>query len=89
MAPTKPLPAIIPLVLYNGEIPWEVPANIRDAIGEMPGGLTHMRPSVPYILLDKHRFDVDRQVEERNLTAFLFNLSSHPRAMNCMNLVNG
>ena len=74
ISPTKPLPAIIPLVLYNGETPWRVPANIRDAIGEMPGGLTHMRPSVPYILLDEHRIDVDRQVEERNLAASLFKL---------------
>ena len=74
IVPTKPLPAVIPLVLYNGDIPWEIPANIGDAIGEMPRGLKHMRPSVPYILLDEHRVNVDKQVEERNLTASLFKL---------------
>ncbi|MCA1916362.1 hypothetical protein [Methanospirillum hungatei] len=33
-----------------------------------------MRPSVPYILLDKQRIAADKQVEERNLTVSLFKL---------------
>jgi len=73
IVPTMPLPGIIPVVLYNGETPWTIPHDIRDAI-LMPEPVIYFRPSVPYLLIDELRLSVHHLIEVRNLAACLFGL---------------
>ena len=42
------LPGIIPLVLYHGEMPWNVPHNVQEII-TMPSTAHHLVPSVSYL----------------------------------------
>jgi hypothetical protein len=67
------LPGIIPLVLYNGEVPWNVPHNVREVI-TMPSPACHLVPSVPYLVLDELRLAVLPLLDCRNLAACLFAL---------------
>jgi predicted transposase/invertase (TIGR01784 family) len=73
------IPGIIPIVLYNGEIPWKVPHDIRETI-LMPKPVSRFIPSVPYLLIDELRLSVHHLMEVRNLAACLFGLeqSSEP-----------
>jgi hypothetical protein len=67
------LPGIIPLVLYNGEVPWNVPNNVREVI-TMPSQASHLVPSVPYLVLDELRLELLPLLDCRNLAACLFAL---------------
>ncbi|MCP1662436.1 MULTISPECIES: Rpn family recombination-promoting nuclease/putative transposase [Methanocalculus] len=67
------LPGIIPVVLYNGEIPWTVPDDIGASI-LMPDPVLRFKPSVPYLVVDELRLSVHHLVEVRNLAASLFGL---------------
>jgi len=67
------LPGIIPLVLYNGEEPWNVPHNVREVI-TMPTPAGHLVPSVPYLVLDELRLEVFPLLDSKNLAACLFAL---------------
>jgi len=71
--PIKPLPAIMPIVLYNGKQPWSVPEDIKKTINA-PEPLHTFVPSVPYLLIDELRLSVHHLVEVRNLSACLFRL---------------
>ena len=71
--PVKQIPAIIPIVLYNGKKPWTVPEDIRDTISA-PEPVSRFVPSVPYLLIDELRLAVHHLVEVRNLSACLFGL---------------
>ena len=73
VVPTGPLPGIIPIVLYNGEIPWMIPHDIGDNI-QMPAPFIQFRPSMPYLLLDEMRLSLHHLIEVRNLAAGLFGL---------------
>jgi len=67
------LPGIIPLVLYNGEVPWNVPHNVKEVI-TMPPPAGHLVPSVPYLVLDELRLEVLPLLDSKNLAACLFAL---------------
>ena len=77
-APEQGFPAILPVVLYNGEVPWRVPTDIGTAIGLMPPGLERYRPHVPYLLLDETRLSLHHRDEVRNLASALFALEQAP-----------
>lgn len=69
----KPLPGIIPIVLYNGESAWDVPTDIGETI-LMPDAVAQFMPSVPYLLVDELQLSIHDLVEVRNLAASLFGL---------------
>jgi predicted transposase/invertase (TIGR01784 family) len=49
------LPAVFPLVLYNGERAWTAPREVSDLIEAGPASLAAYRPQLRYFLLDEGR----------------------------------
>jgi hypothetical protein len=74
IAADAPLPAVVPLVLYNGDDPWTAPRDIRAAIGPVPAVVEPFLPHLPYLLLDEVRMALKPAAEERNLAAAVFRL---------------
>lgn len=68
------LPPILPVVLYNGNRPWNAALDAEDLIEEVPGGLERHRPSFRYRLIDESRLSESELETERNVAAALFRL---------------
>ena len=51
--PHHPLPAVLPIVLYNGGTAWKVPLDVASLFGPMPPRLELYRPQHRYFLLDE------------------------------------
>ena len=68
------LPAVLPVVLYNGKPAWTASLDIRELIEEVPGGLERYRPSLRYVLIDEIRWAESDLVSARNAVAALFRL---------------
>ncbi|MBI4872551.1 MAG: Rpn family recombination-promoting nuclease/putative transposase [Candidatus Riflebacteria bacterium] len=68
------LPAVLPLVLYNGKPLWAAPVDLGALIEEVPGGLERYRPSLHYLLIDELRWAESELTAARNLVAALFRL---------------
>ena len=83
--PVEPLPGIIPIVLYNGKTQWNTAHDIRDIIS-IPSPVLHLRPSVPYLLLDELRLSVHQLIEVRNLAACLFGLEQSAKSADMIRL---
>jgi len=49
------LPAVFPIVIYNGEAAWSARRDVAELVEALPGGLTAYRPSLRYHLLDEGR----------------------------------
>jgi hypothetical protein len=47
------LPAVFPIVIYNGEAAWSARRDVADLVEALPGALTAYRPSLRYHLLDE------------------------------------
>nr|WP_298410245.1 Rpn family recombination-promoting nuclease/putative transposase [uncultured Halomonas sp.] len=75
-APEGGLPPVLPVVLYNGEKRWDAAQNVADLIEPLPGGLTHYRPELKYLLLDEGAIVADPNWSDRsrNVVATLFRL---------------
>lgn len=76
LTPDGKLPPVLPIVLYNGENRWTAAQNVADLVEAIPGGLSHYRPSLPYLLLDEGEICQNEEglEETRNLAAALFQL---------------
>jgi predicted transposase/invertase (TIGR01784 family) len=72
--PSGRLPPIMPVVLYNGNRPWNAALDAEDLIEEVPGGLGRHRPSLRYWLIDESRLSEAELASERNLATALFGL---------------
>ena len=73
--PSGRLPPILPLVLYNGNRPWNAALDAEELIEEVPGGLGRHRPSLRYWLVDESRLSESELASEPdNLAAALFRL---------------
>lgn len=44
LTPTRLLPPVVPIVLYNSRDRWTAPHNVATLVPEAPGGLTVYRP---------------------------------------------
>lgn len=53
------LPAVLPVVLYNGTAPWDAPLEVRDLIAPVGKWLTPYQPSQRYFVVDEQRVDED------------------------------
>jgi predicted transposase/invertase (TIGR01784 family) len=74
LTPAGKLPPVLPLVLYNGDVPWGSAQEVSELIDTVPGGLEQYRPALRYCLLDEARI-ADSELESlRNLAAALFRL---------------
>jgi hypothetical protein len=73
------LPAILPLVLYNGFANWGAARDIAELIEEVPGGLELYRPQLRYCLLDERRIAAEEIASLRNVAAALFRLEQSRR----------
>jgi predicted transposase/invertase (TIGR01784 family) len=76
LKPGERLPPVLPIVLYNGERPWNAAEDIGDLIAEVPGGLERYRPSLRYLLLDEGRYPDSELAGLRNLAAAVFRIEN-------------
>jgi hypothetical protein len=49
------LPAVLPLVLYNGKRPWSVPLDLTSLFRSVPPGCERYQPRLTYLLVDESR----------------------------------
>jgi putative YhgA-like transposase len=74
--PGDRLPAVLPLVLYNGESPWRAPMRLESLFVPVPAPLRRYLPRLTYLLLDEHRLDLGRPELGENPTAALFRIET-------------
>lgn len=73
--PGEALPPVLPIVLYNGEAPWNAPVSLAElVITDLPVQLQHWQPQVRYLLLEERTFHAVDLAALRNLVAALFRL---------------
>ena len=81
LAPDNLLPPILPIVLYNGEKPWEVPLELHQLYFPAPQELQQYQPRMRYWLLEERALlDQAQSIGIKNLVAAIFRLefSSEP-----------
>lgn len=66
------LPAIVPIVLYNGTPAWKASQDVADCFGSSLPGLEPYRPRLRYHLVDEARLKLHPMAEVRNLAEALF-----------------
>lgn len=72
--PGRRLPAVLPVVFYNGEKPWNAALDVGELIDPLPDGFGHLRPAHRYVVIDQRRLDPHLLVESRSLVASLFRM---------------
>jgi predicted transposase YdaD len=80
LKPEDRLPAVLPLVLYNGERPWSAPQRLESLFVPIPEELKLYLPRLTYHLVDERRLDLNRPELRENLTAALFRVETAPEA---------
>lgn len=53
LTPSGRLPPVLPIVLYNGSRPWQMPLDLKELIEPVGGGLETYLPSFCYLVLDE------------------------------------
>ncbi len=76
LKPGDRLPAVLPLVLYNGERRWRAPLRLESLFVPVPAPLRRHLPRLTYRLLDERRLDLNRPELEENRTAALFRIET-------------
>lgn len=69
------LPAVLPVVLYNGKGPWRAPLDLV-SLFETEEGLRRHLPRLRHLLLDQGRLDLDRPELAQNRVAALFRIET-------------
>jgi len=72
LKPEDRLPAVLPLVLYNGERRWRAPMQLESLFVPVPAPLRRYLPRLTYHLFDERRLDLNRPELRENRTAALF-----------------
>ncbi|SEH05205.1 Rpn family recombination-promoting nuclease/putative transposase [Candidatus Venteria ishoeyi] len=70
---SEKLPAVFPVVLYNGKPRWNASCDISELIESIPG-LEKYQPQMHYFLIDEGLYDEGQLKHLRNLVAALFRL---------------
>ena len=65
------LPAVLPLVLYNGDEPWESPVEMRELIGPVGPMLAPYQPAQRYFVLDQRRVAADDLPSRNRMSAVI------------------
>ena len=72
----KKLPAVFPIVLYNGEAPWTAPVNLSALIEQMPS-LGTFGLDFQYFLIAENEYSQEALLKIRNIVSTLFFAESH------------
>ena len=72
----KKLPAVFPIVLYNGETPWTAPVNLSALIEQMPP-LGTFALDFQYFLIAENQYSQEALLKIRNIVSTLFLAESH------------
>jgi len=80
LKPGDRLPAVLPLVLYNGDRRWRAPLRLESLFVPVPKELKRYLPRLTYHLVDERRLDLNRLELQENLTAALFRVETAPSA---------
>jgi hypothetical protein len=76
LKPGAEIPVVLPVVLYNGRLPWRAPLDLVSLSIEAPESLLGHLPRLRYLLLDEKRLDLDRPELARNTIALLFRIET-------------
>lgn len=69
------LPAVLPIVLYNGQRRWSAPEDLASLFSaQLPQGLAKYIPQCRYLLIDESRFAEEDPALAGNAVAALFRL---------------
>ena len=72
----KKLPAVFPIVLYNGEDRWTAPTNLSDLIEQAPS-LGAFTLAFRYFLIAENQYSQQALLKIRNIVSTLFLAESH------------
>ena len=72
----KKLPAVFPIVLYNGEARWTAPVNLSELIEQTPP-LGPFALDFEYFLIAENRYSQEALLKIRNIVSTLFLAESH------------
>lgn len=72
--PRRGIPPVLPIVLYNGEGPWDAPTDIAAMLPDVPGLVGDYLPKLKYLLLDSGRISKEQLRAMRNPVAVLMQL---------------
>lgn len=72
--PRRGIPPVLPIVLYNGEGPWDAPTDIAAMLPDVPGLVGEYLPKLKYLLLDSGRIGKEQLRAMRNPVAVLMQL---------------
>ena len=72
----KKLPAVFPIVLYNGEAPWTAPVNLSALIEQNPP-LGAFTLDFQYFLIAENQYSQEALLNIRNIVSTLFLAESH------------
>ncbi len=70
----RPLPVVLPVVLYGGGSPWTAPRDAFELFQPIPGPLQRHLPRIPYLVFDAAHDPVPAAAGEDNLVALLCRL---------------
>jgi len=71
---SQPLPAVLPLVLYNGSAPWRSALSLSDLLQDLPEQLRAYQPQLHYVLIDEKKYSDSRLESVNNLVSALFKI---------------
>ena len=72
----KKLPAVFPIVLYNGSAPWTAPVNLSALIEQTPP-LGRFALDFEYFLIAENQYSQEALLKIRNIVSTLFLAESH------------
>jgi hypothetical protein len=70
------LPAVLPIVLYNGSARWKAAEELSGLLQRVPTGLEGYGPQQRYLLIDEGSFDDSVLACDHNLVAMLFRIEN-------------
>jgi hypothetical protein len=70
------LPAVLPLVLYNGKRPWGAATDLASLYRSVPPGCVRYLPQLTYLLVDESRLAPEELALSGNRVATLFRLEA-------------
>jgi hypothetical protein len=80
----RPLPPVVPVVLYGGGSPWSAPRDAFELFQPIPGPLQRHLPRLPYLVFDAAHDALPPAAGDDNLVALLCRLE-RSRSLQAMN----
>ena len=77
VTPGRPLPPVLPIVLYNGDQSWTAPIDLATMMPQVPGLVADYLPRLRYLLIDENSYGAEDLAAMRNLVAAVIRFE-HP-----------